>query len=267
MKKSEANSYSVDYHEAKVWAYDELQKRYEELMDYEENGAENLELIDESAFLRIYGNEGTDFRKQSACIILLMLCTIIPLILSQEKDDNMKPLLFSTSYGRSRLWREKNALMFFITVGIWMIWTLYESYLFLHLENGKELLFVNALSMGNWQNLQENHTVLWHIIGTALCRLEILLVLGTTVYTLSACFSVYLTVMGIGIIIMIVPYFLSETGLTWLEPINCVKWLSVTKPFSVSWISMLTMISIISVIVLLRISVRMWKGEKHISFH
>lgn len=88
-----------EYYAARCWALDELCARYEELLDMQAAGHDDLQLLDDQPFERIYGGSGTDFRLVSACVSLLALCLTIPGVFWLERNHGMELLLHSTRSG------------------------------------------------------------------------------------------------------------------------------------------------------------------------
>lgn len=69
----------------------------------------------------IWSNNLNNYHRRTALITMLFLVLTLAPIGSQERQNNMTVLLTSTSGGRIRLWRRKQAVLLAVTVFVWLM--------------------------------------------------------------------------------------------------------------------------------------------------
>ena len=209
-----------EYYAARCWALDELCARYEELLDMQAAGHDDLQLLDDQPFERIYGGSGTDFRLVSACVSLLALCLTIPGVFWLERNHGMELLLHSTAAGRTRLWRWKAVLALCVSIGIWLIWSGYELFQFRSLGGSWDACPANADSLFYWDSHLGSTPLLVYLIGFYAFRLVGLLSAASVTLWISSRLPAMLPAAGISALVLLVPVLLTQLGAPSLEYVS-----------------------------------------------
>lgn len=78
-------------------------------------------LVDDTMFLNIYGSESWFVQRNTALIVLLILCACLSPLFSLEQDGDLKRILQSTPKGREHLFWTKFGVALGVTVIVWLM--------------------------------------------------------------------------------------------------------------------------------------------------
>ncbi len=225
------------YREARCWALSTLAARYQDLLSLKQRGLERIELVNENAYEKIYGEFGEDFRTRSALFCLCTLCLIIPLTFGLEKKHHMKPVLLSTALGRSALWRKKTAMVLSLLLLVWAVWSGCDFWRYIQEGGGFGSLWVNAVSFSAYGDGPGNHILLWYIARFMLGRLCNLLTAGAVILIVSTLCQQDLLSSGISLIALCGPFLLERLGISMALSVSCVAWLAEETQMGCLWVS------------------------------
>lgn len=257
---------ALAYYEAQYWAMSQLVLRYQDLLNYQEAGIDQLYLFDESVYDQIYGYPGSQYRTSIAILSLLLMSAFIPILIFIEDKHKAKDILWSSPHGRKTLWRKKLVVLFSFVFLLWIIWFLNDMYQYSYIGETTNLSSINALSISSWGNPSESHSIAWHIFCLIFHRFVLLNFWGSICLFISLLASNYLMAVGINITISLVPYLLTVLGMSWLEPISLTNWLIESPPYPL-WTSItLLSICVITSCLLQKLAILAWKGTPHIIF-
>lgn len=267
IRQGQADERLLAYHEARCWALSALERRYQELLSLADEGIENVCLVNEDPYDRIYGEHGGPFRERSAAIVLAVFCLTVPLLFSIETRSGIKPLLFTTVGGRKQLWRRKMAIAFWLLLATSLIWSLYDAYLCRSIGGSSGLLAANAAGFSWYSPGQSQCAVIWYILRFGAERFFILLAATAVIWLVSAFFEQYLTALGISAALLFAPALLDKLGISILGPVSCIAWLA-KSAHSVPLYGFLLIGAgcLASALVSGYISTRRWRGTGHICF-
>lgn len=252
------------YYEARCWALSTLAARYQDLLALKQCGLERIELVNENAYEKIYGEFGQGFRTRSALICLCTLCLTIPLTLGLEEKHHMKPVLFSAALGRTVLWRKKAAMALVLLVLVWMVWTGCDLRQYSREGDGLGSLWVHARSFSAYSACQENHVLFWYVAWSMLGRLCSLLTAGAVIWAVSSLCRQDLLSAGISLIALCGPFLLELLGVSLAAPVSCVAWLTREAQMDGLWSACVRCVLLVPALFVL--STRVWRGSLHIAF-
>ena len=78
-------------------------------------------LVDDTAFLNIYGSDGWYAQRNTALIALLILCACLSSLFAPEQNADLRRMLHSTPSGRKRLFWTKYGVAVGMTVLVWLM--------------------------------------------------------------------------------------------------------------------------------------------------
>ena len=78
-------------------------------------------LVDDTAFLNIYGSNGWYAQRNTALIALLILCACLSSLFATEQNADLRRMLHSTPRGRKRLFWAKYGVAVGMTVLVWLM--------------------------------------------------------------------------------------------------------------------------------------------------
>ena len=78
-------------------------------------------LVDDTAFLNIYGSDGWYAQRNTALIALLILCACLSSLFAPEQNADLRRMLHSTPRGRKRLFWAKYEVAVGMTVLVWLM--------------------------------------------------------------------------------------------------------------------------------------------------
>ena len=85
------------------------------------NLPEGAWLVDDTAFLNIYGSDGWYAQRNTALIALLILCACLSSLFAPEQNADLRRMLHSTPSGRKRLFWAKYGVAVGMTVLVWLM--------------------------------------------------------------------------------------------------------------------------------------------------
>lgn len=210
----------MEYRRAKCWALEELAARYAALTALEAAGEENLWLLDQEPYERIYGGTGRSLRLAEASAALLALCLTIPGLFSLEKQGGIRTALLCAAGGRGALWRKKAAVAIGLSLAVWLIWTLGELRLLWNLLEDTAGWEASALSLSGWDGALSGGSLERCLAAVYGRRLLALLAAAGLVSALSASAASFAAPALGGAMALIAPSWLALLGARWLEPVS-----------------------------------------------
>lgn len=207
-------------YQARCNALDRLVERYQTLLEQEEQGAENLQLVDETPLERIYGATGKTLRLQGSAAALLLLCFLLPGFFAPEERYGLRLTLLSAARGRDQLWRIKARWAFGLTGLVWLGWSGRELLLLRSVQVRWASLGASGQSLSYWNEGLGTLPIGIYIAGLYLLRLVGLLAACGVMLLIASRFGALLTAGGLGTAALLLPQVLALMGADWLENVS-----------------------------------------------